>query len=216
MRGRIDPGTTVLQFGHQQLNATLGRIRQITTFTVYLAVALTASQISTDPASAQSNARQIPANAHAESFGSGWECNRGFTEVDGTCAPIQVPANAFLTTLKFGRGWDCMRGFRENRGACDALEIPANAYLNASGNGWKCLRGFLHTRDACTVITVPANAFLDDTSYRTGWRCDRGFAPHQQRCEAVQLPDNSHLDYRGNDWECDTPFRRRDNMCVLP
>jgi hypothetical protein len=33
----------------------------------------------------------IPKNATAKPFGSGWECNSGFTEVNKVCEVIKVP-----------------------------------------------------------------------------------------------------------------------------
>jgi hypothetical protein len=35
-------------------------------------------------------------------------------------------------------------------------------------------------------------------------------------CVAVEIPANAHLNSAGNDWNCDRPFRRRTDTCVLP
>lgn len=34
---------------------------------------------------------KLPENARAKSFGSGWECEHGYREANGTCAAIKVP-----------------------------------------------------------------------------------------------------------------------------
>ena len=75
-----------------------------------LAPALLATFLATTSsgsASGQGDGSGIPENAHAETYGPGWECNRGYTENDGACTPIQVPENAHLTKSSYGRGWDC-------------------------------------------------------------------------------------------------------------
>jgi hypothetical protein len=96
---------------------------------------MSAAATFTGTAHGQGVASPLPENTHAETYGTGWECNRGFSETDGACAAIQVPANAYPTSLSYGRGWDCKRGYREIHNTCNAVEIPASAYLNASGNG---------------------------------------------------------------------------------
>lgn len=35
----------------------------------------------------------IPENAHVKSYGSGWECDRGYRAVDEACMSVKVPAN---------------------------------------------------------------------------------------------------------------------------
>ena len=179
-------------------------------------MAISASGLFVGTAHGQGAAGPFPENAHAEAYGTGWECNRGFFEKDGACAPIQLPANAYLTSLAYGRGWDCKRGFREIHSTCNALEIPANAFLNAAGNGWECHRGYQNSRNSCAVVEVPENGFLNDASYGTGWSCNRGFEPINQSCRTLKLPANTHLDFSGNRWECDPPLRRRSDTCVAP
>jgi len=185
-------------------------------FVAFVLMALSASALFSGTAHGQGTATPVPENAHAETYGTGWECNSGFSETEGACEPIQVPANAYLTSLSYGRGWDCKRGFREIRNMCQSLEIPANAYLNASGNGWKCHRGYQNSRNSCAVVEIPENGFLNDASYGTGWSCNRGFEPIRQRCRPLELPANTPLDFSGNRWECDPPLRRRSDSCVAP
>jgi len=178
--------------------------------------AMSASALFHGTAHGQRAASPVPENARAETHGTGWQCNRGFSKLEGACEPIRVPANAYLTSLSYGRGWECKRGFREVRNTCNAIEVPDNAYLNASGNGWKCHRGFQNSRDNCVVVEVPENGFLNDASYGTGWSCNRGFEPISQRCSPLILPADTHLDFSGNSWECDPPMRRRSDTCVAP
>jgi hypothetical protein len=37
----------------------------------------------------------MPENSHARSYGSGWECDRGYRAVDEACVAVKVPANAY-------------------------------------------------------------------------------------------------------------------------
>src|SRR5579864_474840 len=54
-------------------------------------------------------ATPLPSNARAGSYGSGWECVRGF-----------------------------QRGFNKTEEGCVAVSVPPNAYLDASGSNWEC------------------------------------------------------------------------------
>jgi hypothetical protein len=38
------------------------------------------------------SAQGIPANARKSTFGSGWECNRGFGQSGNQCVAVEVPA----------------------------------------------------------------------------------------------------------------------------
>lgn len=79
---------------------------------------------------AQGGSVGMPDNAHAKSYGSGWECDQGYREAQGTCATVKVPAtNAF-----YGRG------YRAVKETCAAVKVPENAHLDYSGNGWECNR----------------------------------------------------------------------------
>ena len=74
---------------------------------------------------------EIPKNAHAKSYRSGWECDQGFQEANGKCAAVQVPENAYPTDSSYGRGWGCSRGYRRSGAACAAMLRPVNAFLNS-------------------------------------------------------------------------------------
>jgi hypothetical protein len=64
-------------------------------------------------APAQGGSAVIPENAHAKSYGSGWECDRGYQLSNGGCEIVQLPANAFSTSAasSYGRGWECGHGY---------------------------------------------------------------------------------------------------------
>ena len=86
-----------------------------------------------------------PQNAHAKPYGTGWQCDFGYREMNRGCTAIEVPANAHLVDVTFGRGWGCDRGYRAAGDACTKVEVPANAYLTDTpnnGRGWECNRGY--------------------------------------------------------------------------
>ena len=125
---------------------------------------------------AQAGPGDVPENASAKRYGTGWACDRGYREADGACAAVDIPANAYATGSSYGSGWECSRGFRRSKGSCAAIRVPANAYLNSTrGDTWKCDRGFRKIDDTCVAIKVPSNGYLSDSSYGRGWQCDRGF-----------------------------------------
>lgn len=156
----------------------------------------------------------IPANARATSYGSGWECNRGYQNSAGSCVAITIPPNAYATDASYGRGWECKHGYRDVDNTCVAVKVPANGYLDASGKDWKCNRGYRPVRETCEEIRVPANAFYVESSYGTGWQCARGYSEVNGACIAVVVPENGHLNHAGNDWECDRPFRKEQKRCI--
>ena len=97
------------------------------------------------------------------------------------------------------------------------IEVPANGYLSNSstGPGWKCERGYRATTNSCIAIQVPANGYLAESTNGHGWRCNRGFRAFGDRCVELQPPKNAHLDRSGNDWNCNLPYRRDRNRCLL-
>jgi len=167
-------------------------------------------------AHAQDASLEIPANAGANTYGTGWTCNPGFRSRDDECHAIEVPPNAYATNKSFGRGWECSRGYRLTDGACVRIDVPQNAYLDMStGRRWRCERGYRVRDQECVAIEVPKNGYLSGTSYGPGWKCERGYAVVGGDCIALQLPDNAHIDYSGNDWACNPPYRKQDGKCVL-
>ena len=159
----------------------------------------------------------VPKNAFLSTSGSTWLCYRGFRRERNSCQEIVIPENAFLSERSYGTGWECERGFRETPRGCEPVLVPKNAYLaeGKSGPGWECARGFRATASACIKIVIPANGYFSDQAYGPGWKCERGFAAEDKECRPLQLPINAHLDHSGNNWECDDPYQRRNEECVL-
>src|SRR6266481_9066156 len=153
---------------------------------------------------------ELPANAHLDIYGSGWDCNRGFARYGSACVAVQIPANAHLDI--YGSGWDCNRGFAHSGTGCVAVGVPANAHLDIYGSGWDCNRGFARYGSGCVAVQVPANAHLD--IYGSGWDCNRGFAHSGTGCVAVGVPANAHLDIYGSGWDCNRGFARYGSGCV--
>ena len=145
---------------------------------------------------------RLPEHARAKSYGSGWECERGYRKDNMACAAIEVPANAYLSNTLYGSGWECGRGFREVNRACAAIVVPANAYPTNSpyGNGWKCGRGYREDKEACSSIKVPANAYLNFPG--NTWKCNRGYRALDENCVAIPVPSNGYLvnSQHGSGW----------------
>lgn len=159
---------------------------------------------------------RIPKNAKAKSYGSGWECVRGFRQSKSDCVRIKIPPNAYPTRSSYGAGWECRRGFKSKDDGCVAIPVPVNGYLASYGDQWKCHRGYQQVDEKCLSIVVPKNAYLTDDSYGRGWTCKRGFVVKKKECIAVAVPANAHLDFTGTSWECDRPYREKLGSCVEP
>ena len=149
----------------------------------YMVIALLLGSIAgIAAAAAETAASRPPANALATetSYGRGWECRRGYREINETCIAIAVPKNAYLNSS--GVRWECERGFREVDETCVAIDVPRNAYLTESnfGSGWKCERGFQVEGEACNPIDLPANAHLDYSG--NDWECDRPYRQQKDGC----------------------------------
>ena len=131
---------------------------------------------------AQQTREAIPENAHVKGLGRGWECDKGFRQVDGACNAVSVPKHAFKTNVSYGRGWECMRGYLEALDACVPVNVPDNAYLNSYGDGWECGRIYQREGDSCVEIKVPKNGHLTNSSHGSGWECNRGYREVDQSC----------------------------------
>ena len=79
-----------------------------------------------------------------------------------------------------------------------------------------CDRGYRAVKEICIAVKVPANGYFVEDPYETGWKCDRGYLAVKKVCQAVKIPQNAHLDYTGNEWECNRPFEKKQERCVLP
>ena len=164
-------------------------------------------------------ALDVPEHAYptGRSHGTGWECYRGYEEVNEIfCNPIPVPANAFLRSS--GYNWQCKRGFRQEDEACVAIVLPERAYLteDSSGTGWTCDRGYEAVAGTCSPIAVPENAYLTNADYGEAWACERGFVKIDDRCDAIILPANAYLDPAsyGPGWSCERGYEPLSGACV--
>ena len=158
----------------------------------------------------------FPENASAKRYGTGWECNRGYRKADHACVAVDIPANAYATDASYGRGWECSRGYRRTHQSCVVIKLPPNAYLNSTrGDTWKCKRGYRPVDDECFIINVPRNGYLMGASYGPGWKCDRGERAVKEACVALQVPDNAHISISEHNWECNRPYHKQQNGCVL-
>lgn len=118
--------------------------------------------------SSRADERGPPRHAHASRYGGGWECSRGFQQVEEACVPVKVPANAYLDPL--GSDWDCNRGYiRDDQGLrCKVIKIPANAHVDdeqAFGTGWDCDLGYREVSGRCTRVVAPAHAYYSEFSF---------------------------------------------------
>ena len=90
---------------------------------------------------AQGRFAEIPENASAKQYGSGWVCDRGYREASGACIAVKVPVDAYATDSSYGRAWECNWGFRRVNETCMVIKVPPNAYLNSYGSDrWTCDR----------------------------------------------------------------------------
>src|SRR6185312_8936375 len=137
--------------------------------------------------SSRADDRGRPRHAQASLYGGGWECSRGFRQVEETCVPIKVPPNAYLSS--YGRDWECNRGYiKDDEGlGCKVVKIPANAHVgdeeafvagvsasstsamrSRSCSGWPRISAnrprrhvrSVRTRSWCTSRSLSARAFL--------------------------------------------------------
>jgi hypothetical protein len=161
---------------------------------------------------------EVPANAFLDARGTGWKCNRGFREDSGECVEIVVPTGGYLTESTAKTGWACDRRYKETRDTCELIQVPANGFLtnSAYGSGWECERGYREHNGSCRMIALPVNAYLVDLTYGPGWQCERGYSTLDDKtCTELAVPANAHLDRGGNAWECNRPYLKRGNACIL-
>ena len=95
--------------------------------------------------------------------------------------------------------------------------MPENGYPTNSryGLGWGCHYGFREANGQCERVQVPENAYLVESEYGRGWMCERGFREAGSSCDRIELPANAHLDFSGNNWDCNSRYRKRLEGCVL-
>jgi hypothetical protein len=202
--------------GFHDKERPMSRMRLLRAISTHALILLGLLAVAPGGVFAQGDSIEMPQNAHAKSYGGGWECDRDYRKINETCAAVEIPANAYSTNASYGRGWECGRGYRKSVEACVPINVPANAYLNASGDTWKCNRGYRAVDEACLIVKVPENAYLVDSSYGLGWACGRGYRAVNNFCVGVTMPENAHLDYSGNDWDCNRPYQKQQDRCALP
>ena len=167
-------------------------------------------------AEAQVATSEIPENASEKRYGPGWRCDAGFQKAGDACELVVLPANAYLTGSEYGTGWACSYGFRQRGDLCTRVRLPEHAHIiPAFGDRWTCDRGYRRVGDRCAAIEVPANAYLSGSDLGRGWHCDRGFRAVDGVCVKIALPENAHLNFSGNGWECNKPYRERNNTCRM-
>lgn len=174
------------------------------------------------PSFAQSGVGPMPENAHAKSYGEGWECDLSYRLAGNQCVAVIVPENAYATNRSYGAGWECHHGFRDVNGdTCVEVTIPSGGYLDASGQQWKCLRGFRKVGKACEEIELPDHAYLSEDTYDSDWNCDRGYEAKGNECVAIVVPENAYLNSKGYGapWTCERGYIEADGKCeavVIP
>ena len=170
----------------------------------------------TVPSFSQSGTGSIPGNAHAKSYGGGWECDLSYRLAGDQCVAVIVPQNAFPTNQTYGAGWECHHGFQEvNGGTCVEVAVPSGGYLDASGQQWKCLRGFRKVGKTCEEIELPDHSYLSEDTYGSDWDCDRGYEANGNKCVAVVVPENAYLNSKGYGapWTCERGYIEADRKC---
>jgi len=165
---------------------------------------------------AKDTADEIPENATMNAYIDGWSCNLGYRESAGACAAVKVPDNAYPTNKSYGQGWECKRSFKKVNNICTKVKVPVNGYLDYSGVRVKCDRGYQMNNKNCVFIQVPKNGFLQPSSYGPGWSCERGYRENEGECIALNVPENAHIGYSGKVWECNEPYTKKNNNCILP
>lgn len=166
-------------------------------------------QAPTSSAPKTSASSGIPANAHIASWGSDWECDKGFRKQGSGCAKVEIPVNGHLAS--WGSDWECDRGYRKQGNACARVEIPMNGHLASWGSDWECDKGYRKQGNGCASVDIPANAHL--ASWGSDWECDKGYRKQGNGCARVEIPANGHLASWGSDWECDKGYRKQGNSC---
>ncbi len=200
----------------KQVSAALPPLSLLRAMMLFTAMAIAILQISL-PVSAQSVSVAMPENAHAKSYGDGWECDIGFRDEDEMCLPIVVPQNAYQTNRIYGAGWECMHGFKsDGNTACAEVIVPEGGYLDPSGQRWLCLRGFQKVGKGCLEIVLPKNAYLAKGLYGSEWACKRGYEAIGEGCSAIVVPENAYLNVSkyGQPWSCERGFIEEARQCV--
>ena len=100
----------------------MSKWRPLGTIPIHALIILVASAANPSLVFAQGSSAAMPENARANSYGSGWECDRGYRNVDQACVVVMVPQNGYLNTS--GDRWECDRGYRRVKESCVAIKVP--------------------------------------------------------------------------------------------
>src|SRR6266849_6267162 len=163
----------------------------------------------------QEISKEVPVNAQAKRYGTGWECKRGFRWDGAACIAIKLPENAYLSETS--SGWECKRGYKGDGSSCVTVRVPQNAYLSGLyGDEWECERGYQKTRAGCFSVLVPKNGYLIDSFQGRGWNCDHGFRASGNECVAVKVPQNAYLSDSSltTGWQCERGFQQSGDICL--
>lgn len=104
-------------------------------------------KVESRPAQESRRSSGIPANAHLDVYGTGWDCNRGFRKAGNECVEVKMPPNAHIDV--YGSGWDCDRGYSKVGNGCVKVNVPLNAHIDVYGSGWDCDRGYQQVGNEC-------------------------------------------------------------------
>ena len=94
----------------------MSKIRQAPAISIHSLVLLALLAAVHSLVFAQAGSVELPENARAKSYGSGWECERGYREDNGACVVVDVVENAHLDSS--GNDWECNRPYRKRQGNC--------------------------------------------------------------------------------------------------
>jgi len=93
---------------------------------------------------------KLPPHAVWQSWGSGWECQRGYRKEGERCVEVDVPPHAFLDY--FGHAWRCHRGYQQEGDGCVPVRVPEHAHLSYAGRDWSCNDGYQRVDQTCKPL----------------------------------------------------------------
>src|SRR5260370_8308962 len=77
-----------------------------------------------DGSRSQEISKQVPVNAQAKSYGTGWECKRGFRQAGLAGIAIKLPANPYLSESSYVSGWECRSSYKSHHKRSLLLQVP--------------------------------------------------------------------------------------------
>jgi hypothetical protein len=133
------------------------------------------------PGNAQQPTRDLPPNAHYSAGEQGWACNKGFSQVAGSCMADgdDVPSASAFEVFDEGQ-WRCRPGYHRAGKYCVPATAPAHASYVAGGERWECNWGFQKIAAECREIKPPPHGYIDASGH--DWVCYPGFDRISDRC----------------------------------